>query len=105
MSGGISEGGLRWRTVSDASSGEVVCELARVARVDAEPTAVLSVGALSAPKHAAAIDIIPVVIDSWSAVETRTLHHAEIGGVVAELSESAGVNAYSRVDISVALRI
>ena len=105
MRGGVGEGGLRRRAVGDAPPREVVCELARVAGVDAEAAGALGVSALGAPQHAPASDVVAVVVDRRSAAEAGALHDAEVGGVVAELAEPAGVDADPGVDIAVALRI
>lgn len=106
MGDAVCEGGLGGRTVCHASSGQIICELAgRTGVYTASRGAVLGVGALGAPFDAAPGDRISVVVRRRGGGEAGADGHAEIGGVIAELSGHAGVGAAFAVGVAVGLGV
>ena len=106
MRDAVGESGLGGWAMGHASSGQIIREFAvRTGVHTASRGAVLGVGALGAPLGAAASDRVAVIVRGRRGGQAGANGHAEIGGVIAELSGDAGVGADVVVGVAVGLGV
>lgn len=106
MGGWVREGGLAGWAARHAASREIVGEFVVRAGIHAKPGGIVEgVGSLGAPLHATASDWISVVVGGRRAEQAGTGLHTKIGGIVAELSRPAFIDARVISGISVGLGV